>query len=127
MRRLGLGWKGRLAVLAAASALGLIGTVGTALEANAGLVPTADLSLIQTGTPDPVGPGGKLTYTISVTNAGPDSASAVVVTDAVPGSTTIVSLTAPADWTSVIRASGGHGSATCCFLHNHAMLAPTFI
>src|SRR2546430_1437605 len=124
MRRLGLGWKGRLAVLAAASALGLIGTVGTALEANAGLVPTADLSLIQTGTPDPVGPGGKLTYTISVTNAGPDSASAVVVTDVVPGSTTIVSLTAPAGWTCVSPASGGTGTVTCSCITLQALAAP---
>src|SRR5207302_24893 len=81
MRRGGFGWKSRLAVLAAASALGLIGAVGTALEANAGLIANADLSIVQTGTPDPVGPGGKLTYTISVTNdANPANNSATLTT-----------------------------------------------
>jgi uncharacterized repeat protein (TIGR01451 family) len=113
MRRGGLSWSDRLTVLAAASALALVGTVTATQDANAALVPTADLAVVTAGAPDPVGPGRQLTYTISVTNAGPDSASNVVLSDVVPGSTTIVSLSSPSGWTCVSPASGGTGTVTC--------------
>jgi uncharacterized repeat protein (TIGR01451 family) len=48
------------------------------------VVPSADLSITKTASPDPVNPGGNLTYTITVTNLGPDSASDVNVTDKLP-------------------------------------------
>ena len=51
----------------------------------------ANLSITKTDSPDPVTVGGTLTYNISVTNSGPNSASNVVVTDTIPGSTTFVS------------------------------------
>ena len=44
-------------------------------------VASADLSITKTGTPDPVTVGGNVTYTITVTNQGPDAADAVIVTD----------------------------------------------
>ena len=44
----------------------------------------ADLSISKTDTPDPVVPGGQLTYTIAVSNYGPDPATDVVVTDTLP-------------------------------------------
>jgi uncharacterized repeat protein (TIGR01451 family) len=45
----------------------------------------ADLSITKTDAPDPVGVGQRLAYTITVSNAGPDAASGVTVTDAIPG------------------------------------------
>jgi acyl dehydratase len=39
----------------------------------------ADLSILETDAPDPVGAGDTLTYTLSVTNAGPSDAEAVSV------------------------------------------------
>ncbi|TMC76013.1 MAG: DUF11 domain-containing protein [Chloroflexi bacterium] len=42
----------------------------------------------------------------------------------VPGSTTIVSMTAPAGWTCVSPASGGTGTVTCSFSTLQALAAP---
>ena len=43
--------------------------------------PAADLSLTKTDSPDPIPVGQLLTYTLTVNNAGPSSATGVVVTD----------------------------------------------
>lgn len=60
----------------------------TAHQAYAALV---DIVVNQTGSPDPIAAGGLLTYTITVTNNGPDDATGVVLTDTIPASTTFVS------------------------------------
>lgn len=44
----------------------------------------ADLSISKTGSPNPVTAGGTLTYTISVSNAGPNPATNVTVLDTLP-------------------------------------------
>jgi uncharacterized repeat protein (TIGR01451 family) len=51
----------------------------------------ADLSLTQSDDPDPVAAGQTLTYTITVSNAGPDAADNVVVTDTLPSGVTLES------------------------------------
>ena len=51
----------------------------------------AELALTLADTPDPVGPGGDLTYSITLTNAGPNAATNVAVTSSVPAETTFVS------------------------------------
>jgi uncharacterized repeat protein (TIGR01451 family) len=55
--------------------------------------PSANLSITKTDSPDPVTAGNQLTYSISVTNLGPDTAAAVTVTDTLPASVTWVSST----------------------------------
>ncbi len=52
---------------------------------------TADLSITKSGAPNPVTAGNNLTYTLTVSNAGPSEASAVVVTDNLPANLTFVS------------------------------------
>ncbi len=54
---------------------------------------SADLSIIKTDAPDPISVGANLTYTLTVTNNGPDAASNVTVTDALPASVAFVSST----------------------------------
>jgi len=49
-----------------------------------GLTLLADVSLVKTDGPDPVGAGGTLTYTLAVGNAGPSAASGLTVTDTLP-------------------------------------------
>lgn len=45
---------------------------------------TADLSVVKTDSPDPATTGSALTYTLTVTNGGPDAATAVVLRDTLP-------------------------------------------
>ena len=53
----------------------------------------ADLSVVKTDSADPVLPGDSFSYTIVVTNAGPDDARDVALTDTVPGVLTISAVT----------------------------------
>ena len=55
--------------------------------------PKADLRITKTGSPDVVAPGDNITYTITVTNGGPYSATGVVVTDILPSGVTFTSAT----------------------------------
>jgi uncharacterized repeat protein (TIGR01451 family) len=52
---------------------------------------SSDLSITKTDSPDPVTTGNNLTYTVTVTNNGPDIANTVTVTDKLPAETTFVS------------------------------------
>ena len=80
------------AVLALAALLALLARGGP--QAPAATADPADLALQKSDSPDPVTAGGSLTYTIFVTNNGPDPATNVVVTDQLPGEVTFVSATA---------------------------------
>jgi uncharacterized repeat protein (TIGR01451 family) len=53
----------------------------------------ADLSVTKADSPDPVAPGGSLTYTLTVTNQGPDAATDVQLTDTLPAGVAFVSVT----------------------------------
>ena len=57
-------------------------------------IPSADLALGLAASPNVVKPNHRLTYAISVENAGPSSAGDVVLTDVLPSQTTFVSVTA---------------------------------
>ncbi len=74
------------------------------------ITPVADVSITKSG-PPAVTAGTNITYTISVTNAGPSNATNVVVSDPAPANTTFVS----ANYTSGPAGSctPGGGSATC--------------
>src|SRR5438270_1879530 len=51
----------------------------------------ADLAVTQIGLPSPVGAGSNVTYSITVTNAGPNDGTVVVLTDTLPPQVTYVS------------------------------------
>lgn len=51
---------------------------------------TADIEVTQSALPDPVEPGGVLTYTFFLQNNGPSTATGVTLTDTIPGSTTFI-------------------------------------
>src|SRR5205823_926472 len=82
-----------------------VSTTGGSLTVAAGL---ADLSITKTDSPDPILPGGTLTYTIGVHNGGPDDASAVKVVDTLPAGTTFVSATG-SNWSC----TNSSGTVTC--------------
>ncbi len=72
----------------------------------------ADLALTQTASPDPALPGSDLTWTIVVTNNGPDGAANATLDDALPAGSTFVSFSAPADWKTTTPAVGSAGTVT---------------
>lgn len=53
--------------------------------------PSADLSVTKIGVPDPAPLEGELTYVLTVTNAGPDPATATTLTDVLPASVSLLS------------------------------------
>ena len=68
----------------------------------------ADLSIAASDNPDPVNADGTLTYTLTVTNLGPDPASQLTVTNDMPGGAAFVSATGTG-WTC----SHASGVVTC--------------
>ncbi|GAB2504298.1 Ig-like domain-containing protein [Lysobacter humi (ex Lee et al. 2017)] len=81
------------------------GNGGTAVE-------SADLSVTKTAAVGPSYPGQNLTYTITVSNAGPSASSNATLNDTLPAGTTFVSLTTPAGWSAVTPAVGAGGTIT---------------
>ena len=73
----------------------------------------ADLAVTKVDTIDTVAPGDPLEYTISLINNGPGAASNVIVSDALPATTTFVSLVSPAGFTCTTPVSGGTGTVSC--------------
>lgn len=65
------------------------GNIGEVDFANQ--IPHADLLVTKIAAPSPVGAGSNLTYTVIVTNRGPNTATSVILTDFLPINTTFVS------------------------------------
>ncbi len=74
---------------------------------------SADLSVTKVDTPDPVIAGASITWTVTVSNAGPDAATTVALVDALPSGTTFVSLAAPAGWSCSTPTVGLNGTVSC--------------
>src|SRR5206468_3637004 len=84
-------------------------TVGAAVGAQ------ADLAVTKVDTPDPVTAGTDLTYTITVTNNGPQDAQSVSLNETVPGGTSFVSFTPAAGWScNAVSPGAGPGTGIAC-------------
>lgn len=92
---------------------------------NVCVAPTADLSVTKTASPDPVTTGGDLTYTVTVTNNGPDPATSVTVTDNLPPETTFVSCSSTGG--GVCGGSGNNRTVTFALLPSGASETITFV
>jgi len=86
----------------------------------------ADLVVTNSGSPNPVLPGGNITYTQTVNNNGPQPALNVVFSESIPSSTTFVSLSSPAAWTCSTPAVGAIGTVTCTLPSNAENSLSTF-
>src|SRR5437762_2542746 len=73
--------------------------------------PSADLKVTKTG-PATAAAGTDISFTITVKNLGPDTATTPTLTDAIPTNTTFVSATG-AGWTCSGVSPGGTGTETC--------------
>ncbi len=78
-----------------------------------GIFQVADLAITKTDSPDPVTAGSNITYTITVTNNGPDAAATSSWSDTLPAGTTFVSLPAVAGWSCTTPAVGSGGTVSC--------------
>jgi len=101
-------------------ALGTLALGSTPAAADDVNGPSADLAVTKVDTPDPATAGSDLFYTITVTNAGPDTATSVSLTDTLPAETYFVSLAAPGGWSCSTPAPGFGGTVSCSI----ASLAP---
>jgi len=72
-----------------------------------------DLSVTNAGTPNPVSPGGTITYTQIVTNNSSLDAVNAVFSENISQNTTFTSISAPAGWTCTTPPVGGSGLITC--------------
>jgi uncharacterized repeat protein (TIGR01451 family) len=85
----------------------------------------ADLSISKTDSPDPVTTGDDLTYTVTVTNNGPDPATSVTVTDDLPAETTFVSCSSTGG--GICGGSGNNRTVTFASLTSAGSETITFV
>ena len=75
--------------------------------------PSVDLGVTASDAPDPVNPDGNITYTVNVTNSGPDAGASVNLNVPLNNTLRFQSLSAPAGWTCPSLAVGSGASFTC--------------
>jgi uncharacterized repeat protein (TIGR01451 family) len=85
----------------------------------------ADLSVTKAASPDPVTTGNDLTYTVTVTNSGPDTATSVTLTDNLPAETTFVSCSSTGG--GVCGGSGNNRTVTFASLASGESETITFV
>ncbi|MCU1268003.1 MAG: Extracellular nuclease [Acidobacteria bacterium] len=74
---------------------------------------SADITVTKVAGAQQVPAGYPLTYTIQVSNGGPDNADNATLSDALPAAVTFVSLSQPAGWTCKTPAVGAGGTVSC--------------
>jgi uncharacterized repeat protein (TIGR01451 family) len=104
-----------------------VGTYGRSVFELTGAieVPEADLSITKTDFPDSVTVGNNLTYTVTVTNNGPATATSVIVTDNLPAETTYVSCSSTGG--GVCTGSGNNRTVTFASLTSGESETITFV
>ncbi len=87
---------------------------------------SADLSVTDAGTPNPVAAGANITYTQVVTNNGPSAADNATAVLSIPTNTTLVSITAPAGWSCPNAGTGSTGTVVCSNSNLPALTSASF-
>ena len=124
MRSIVLTWRATLAGPAVVTARATltadndVNAVNNIQDASTTVIEGANLALSKTGSPDPVVGGANVTYTLNVSNAGPNASGAIVLTDTLPASVSFVSA-AGIGWTC----SHAAGVVSCNRPGPHAVAA----
>src|SRR5258705_9357277 len=74
---------------------------------------SADVSVTQYDSEDPVALGGTITYSIVVINNGPDPSGNIVLSDTLPANVTFVSANSPDDWSCNTPQKDTAGALNC--------------
>jgi uncharacterized repeat protein (TIGR01451 family) len=93
---------------------------------TATIVSSADMSVTDAGSPNPVAASANITYTQIVSNLGPSAADNATVVAKVPANTTFVSLVSPAGWSCLKPLVGGTGNVVCSNANLPASTSGTF-
>ncbi|HEV7485472.1 MAG TPA: IPTL-CTERM sorting domain-containing protein [Thermoanaerobaculia bacterium] len=97
----------------------------TATVPTAYVTPHADIQITATDSPDPVAPDGNITYTVTVTNAGPDAAANTTMSVVLNNTLTYQSISIPAGWTCP-SLTVGQGSGFTCSIASMAVSTSVF-
>ena len=84
-----------------------------AIVSTSYVTPHADMQVTASDSPDPVAPDGNITYTVNVTNAGPDATTNAHMSVVLNNTLLWQSMTVPAGWTCP-SLSAGHGASFTC-------------
>ena len=90
------------------------------------MISSADLSVTNSASPNPVIAGSNITYSQVVTNNGPSAADNATLVETIPANTTFVSLSYPAGWSCTTPGTGGTGNVVCTDLTLNGGTAATF-
>jgi uncharacterized repeat protein (TIGR01451 family) len=82
-------------------------------ESTAYVTPDADMTVSVSDTPDPVAPDGNITYTVQVTNGGPDAGPNAALNIFNNGSLRFQSVSAPAGWSCAAPAVDATPTFSC--------------
>jgi uncharacterized repeat protein (TIGR01451 family) len=91
-----------------------LGSPHTVALTGTGATPIADLAVSISASPNPVKTGQKVTYTITVYNAGPSAATSILVNDSLSSESTFVSATI-SQGSCVTPVKGASGVVSCTF------------
>ncbi|HET7029143.1 MAG TPA: choice-of-anchor D domain-containing protein [Candidatus Limnocylindrales bacterium] len=89
-----------------------VGSPQTVSLVGTGATPSADLAASISATPNPAKTGSKVTYTITIFNAGPSTASSILINDSLSSQSTFVSASTNRG-TCVTPAKGASGVVSC--------------
>ncbi|HTZ82872.1 MAG TPA: C25 family cysteine peptidase [Candidatus Acidoferrales bacterium] len=111
------------AVIAGGGEANLLNDIATDV---ANVVSSADMSVTDSASPDPVTAGSNITYTQLVANGGPSAADNATIVETIPTNTTFISLTPPSGWSCVTPAVGATGTAVCTNVDMLGLSSGTF-
>jgi uncharacterized repeat protein (TIGR01451 family) len=92
----------------------------------ASVISSADLSMTNTASPDPVAQTYNITYAQVLTNSGPSAADNATLVETIPANTVLVSISAPTGWNCASPGPGGTGNVVCSILSLPGSTAATF-